>query len=85
MRKEYFSNCLIEAVKAKIKHGKKITVKHVSAFQNFKRYKIFCPHFYWVDNATGKMFSFHTACKLRFPFWLFFKGHVAPMRGNKER
>ena len=74
--KTYFSNCFIEAVKAKIKYGRKVTIKCVSAFENHKNYKVFCPYFYWIDNQTHKQYSFHTDAVLYFPQWLFFKGYI---------
>lgn len=43
---EYFySNCLIEAIKAKIRHPIKIKIKYIPARLN----EVFCPHLMWHD------------------------------------
>lgn len=43
---EYFySNCLIEAIKAKIKHPIKVKIKYIPARLNV----VFCPHLMWHD------------------------------------
>ena len=81
--KTYYSNCFIEAVKAKIKYGRKVTIKWVSTFENHKNYKVFCPHFYWIDNQTRKRYSFHTDAVLHFPQWLFFKGYIKQQKARE--
>lgn len=44
---EYFySNCLIEAIKAKIKHPIKVKIKYIPARLN----EVFCPHLSEDDN-----------------------------------
>lgn len=48
---EYFySNCLIEAVKAKIRHPIKIKIKYIPARLN----EVFCPHLIWHDELQDK-------------------------------
>lgn len=43
---EYFySNCLIEAIKVKIKHPIKVKIKYIPARLN----EVFCPHLMWHD------------------------------------
>lgn len=43
---EYFySNCLIEAIKAKIRHPIKIKIKYIPVRLN----EVFCPHLMWHD------------------------------------
>lgn len=42
---DFYSNCLIEAVKAKVKDWKHIKIIYVSPFDN----EVFCPHFFWSD------------------------------------
>lgn len=42
---EYFySNCLIEAIKAKIKHPIKVKIKYIPARLN----EVFCPHLIYI-------------------------------------
>lgn len=43
--KEFYSNCFIEAVKAKIKNPIKVKIKCIPANLN----ETFCPHFMWHD------------------------------------
>ena len=42
---EYYSNCLIEAIKAKIRHPIKVKIKYIPAHMN----EVFCPHIMWHD------------------------------------
>ena len=42
---EYYSNCLIEAMKAKIKHPIKVKIKYIPAYMN----EVFCTHVMWHD------------------------------------
>ena len=41
----FYSNCLIEAIKAKIRHPIKIKIKYIPARLN----EVFCPHLMWHD------------------------------------
>lgn len=41
----YYSNCLIEALKAKIRHPLKIKLRYLPAHLN----EVFCPHIMWQD------------------------------------
>lgn len=41
----FYSNCLIEAIKAKIRHPFKVKIKYVPAYLN----EVFCPHIMWHD------------------------------------
>lgn len=43
--KYFYSNCLIEAIKAKIRHPIKIKIKYIPARLN----EVFCPHLMWHD------------------------------------
>lgn len=45
LSKEYYSNCLIEALKAKIKHPFKVRIIYIPPKLNESR----CPHFMWTD------------------------------------
>lgn len=55
MTREYYSNCLIEALKAKIKWGKQIRIIYISARKN----EVFCPHLMWHDLANNTIKDFH--------------------------
>ena len=55
MKQEYYSNCLIETIKAKIKWGKQIRIIHIPARKN----EVFCPHFMWHDLLDDNIKDFH--------------------------
>lgn len=42
---EFYSNCIIEAIKAKIKNPSGIKIKYIPAHLN----EVFCPHIMWHD------------------------------------
>ncbi len=70
----YWSNCFIEALKAKIKWGKEIRIIYIPARKN----DIFCPHFMWYDLLDGNIKDF-TADPGFVDKWytnLLFKGHI---------
>lgn len=48
MTKDYYSNCLFEAIKAKFKCGKQVKIIYIPSWKN----EVFCPHFMWHDLAT---------------------------------
>lgn len=57
-KNEYYSNCLIEAIKAKLRHPFKVKIKYIPAHLN----EVFCPHLMWHDGeytydfwASGKL------------------------------
>jgi hypothetical protein len=70
----WYSNCLIEAVKAKIKWGNKIKVVFIPA----KRNENYCPHFMWIDLMNGTIKDFHAEVGFQEKWWNFFvfKGHI---------
>ena len=45
MNTMFYSNCLIEAIKAKFRHPFKVKIKYVPAHLN----EVFCPHIMWHD------------------------------------
>ena len=55
MKQEYYSNCLFEALKAKIKWGKQIRIIYIPARKN----EVFCPHFMWHDLLDDNIKDFH--------------------------
>ncbi len=68
--KDFYSNCLIEAVKAKIKdHNVKILV--TSPWKN----EIFCPHFMWYDGAYVYDFGIEELIPW-IAAWTIHKGHI---------
>lgn len=69
--KEYFySNCLIQAVRAKLKNPKQVKITYISPFDN----EVFCPHFLWTDGKNDYDFGI----EYHLPWYkvLFFKGHI---------
>lgn len=44
----WFSNCFIEAMKAKLKYGKRVKIIHIPARKN----EVFCPHYMWHNLST---------------------------------
>ena len=69
--KEFRSNCLIEAVKAKLKNPKKVKITFIPA-----RYTEggICPHFLWSDGESD--FDFGTDQKLKPYQYILFKGNI---------
>lgn len=61
--KPFYSNCLIECIKAKVKNPK-IKIMVLSPFIN----EIFCPHFMWSDGKYDYDFGVdgHVPCVLWF-------------------
>lgn len=41
----FYSNCLIEAIKSKMRHPFKVKIRYVPANLN----EVFCPHIMWQD------------------------------------
>ena len=65
MRQEHYSNCLIEAIKAKIKWGKQIKIIYIPSWKN----EVFCPHFMWHDLTDGNLYDFHYYTKQLLYLW----------------
>ena len=55
MTKDYYSNCLFETIKAKIKWGKRVKIIYIPSWKN----EVFCPHFMWHDLTTDTIKDFH--------------------------
>jgi len=70
--KEYYSNCLIEVIKAKIRWGKQIRIIYIPSWKN----EVFCPHFMWHDLADGNLYDFHYDGWLKWYQRFCFKGHI---------
>ena len=67
--KDFYSNCLLEALKAKLKNPK-VKITYVSPFAN----EVFCPHFLWSDGKSDYDFGIERPLKLHERLW--FKGHI---------
>lgn len=67
---DYYSNCLIEAIKAKLKNWKQIKITYVSPFDN----EVFCPHFLWSDGEYD--YDFGICKKLKWYEKIYFKGNI---------
>lgn len=77
--KDYYSNCLIEAIKAKLKNPK-VKITYVSPFVN----EVFCPHFLWSDGKND--YDFGVERHLKWYEILLFKGHIRQWKlGFNER
>lgn len=70
MEKLFYSNCLIQAIKAKIKNPKEIKLTYVSPFVN----EVFCPHILWSDGKNDYDFGIEMYLKWYERFW--FKGYI---------
>ena len=66
---DFYSNCLVEALKAKLKNPK-IKITYVSPFVN----EVFCPHFLWSDGVND--YDFGVERHLKWYEILWFKGHI---------
>lgn len=70
--KEYYSNCFIEAVKAKLKAWKKITI---TPLYHLLIMKCSVPHFLWSDGEYDYDFGYEHKLPLIFA-WTLHKGHI---------
>ena len=86
--KDFYSNCLIESIKAKIKHPMNVHIMFINPFLNDS----FCPHFMWSDGKYDYDFG---GCKydentpelfMMFKEWTIHKGHIRqrPLGSNKK-
>ena len=66
--KEFYSNCLIEAVKAKLRNPK-IRMMYCPAYFN----EVPCPHWMWTDGS--KEYDFSTGL-LHWWQWIWHKGRI---------
>lgn len=68
--REYYSNCIIEGIKAKIK--KRVKLLWVSPFDN----EVFCPHLFWTDGEYEYDFWATSDTRLRWYQLLWHKGII---------
>lgn len=70
MGKIFYSNCLFEAVKAKIKNWQTTEIKHIRSKDNLI-------HFIWIDKKNGYRYDFAQVETVK--YWvqlLWFKGYI---------
>lgn len=70
--KDYYSNCLIEAIKAKIKNPKKIKITVCMPWEN----EVFCPHILWSDGIYDYDFGNEGMGDQGLFNWTLHKGHI---------
>ena len=66
----FYSNCFIEAVKAKIKSPKRVRLTYLSPLIN----EVFCPHWMWSDGEYDYDFGVERYLKWYERLW--FKGCI---------
>lgn len=69
---DYYSNCLIEAIKAKLKDWKHIRITFVSPFDN----EVFCPHILWSDGKYDYDFGNEGVGDQGIKNWTLHRGHI---------
>lgn len=55
MKEKFWSNCLFEAMKAKIKYGDEIKLIFLSPRYTYN----LCPHWLWKDMRDGNVYDFN--------------------------
>lgn len=70
--KDFYSNCLIEAIKAKVKDWKHIKLTYVSPFDN----EVFCPHIMWSDGIHDYDFGNEGKGNQGILNWTLHRGHI---------
>ena len=67
---EFYSNCFLEAIKAKVKDSKNVKITYIPPQYN----EVFCPHFLWSDGKNDYDFGVERYLKWYEIFW--FKGKI---------
>ena len=68
---EFYSNCLLEAIKAKLRDWKNVKLTYIPPRYN----EVFCPHFLWSDGIYDYDFGYvEKQLKWYQIFW--FKGRI---------
>lgn len=72
--KFYWSNCLFEVIKAKIKYGETVKIIYLPAKEN----EIYCPHWLWHDLIDNNVYDFHAPVPYDEHWWnlVLFKGCI---------
>ena len=68
--KDFYSNCLLEALKHKFRNWNNVSITYISPRYN----EVFCPHFLWSDGEHDYDFGVERELKWYEVFW--FKGHI---------
>lgn len=75
--REFYSNCLWEAVKAKLRYGNRVRVVHMRSHDGLH-------HFGWVDVESGTLYDFtQTQVVKHWIQFLRFKGYIR-QRGSEK-
>lgn len=72
--KQYWSNCVFEALRAKLRYGSQIKIIVISPKVNDGPFLF--PHFMWYDRVDGNVYDFHTNKRLSTVGALFWKGYI---------
>ena len=78
--KDFYSNCFIEAIKAKIMNWKKHRVLCIPKRINHESN---C-HYVWIDKETEKIYEFVSDKQLNFFETLFYKGHIQEIPAERH-
>ena len=70
--RDFYSNCLIEAIKAKLRDWQHIKITCVSPFDN----EVFCPHLLWSDGKYDYDFGNEEKGDQGILNWTLHKGHI---------
>ena len=76
--KTFYSNCLIEAVKAKLKDWHNITIKRIPSYINIDKG---C-HYYWINKKENQIYEFYGEKEDR-TNRIFFRGNI--VKTSKKR
>lgn len=71
---EFYSNCLLEAIKAKIKYKNEIKLIFIPP-QHSEKADIF-PHWLWLDTKDGNIYDFHRSEKIKWYQMLWWRGYI---------
>ena len=66
----FYSNCMLEAIKAKLKDWKNVKITYIPPKYN----ECYCPHFLWSDGINDYDFGIERYLKWYERFW--FKGEI---------
>lgn len=65
----YYSNCLFEAIRFKLRHWKRVKIGFIYTHDN--------PHFFCLDKKNPMIgYEFHSDKALPFPKFLWWKGYL---------
>lgn len=73
---DYYSNCMIEAIKFKLRNFKNVKITVVAPWYN----EVFCPHFLWSDGEYDYDFGYEGKIIPLLSAWTIHKGHIRRRR-----